>query len=713
MLAKEYYSRGDCLNERIVSIVQRLSHGSSCTLSELASQFLVSERTIRKDIKALNTFLEKRGMGQLRFGSHGLIVLPDDFKEVERCIPVEDTFVYKMSSSERKQLAAAILVAATDYMTLGEIAKLFSVSRATILNDLDGIKEIILTAGLELESKPSRGVLVTGTESNRRIFLADFLSKDVPVVDQWYSLTDRAEMRAQSIVIRKILNERCHAEGFTLPDGPFKKTLGLLSICVQRNKEGNRLESFGGGEFRGYTHDDVGSYERTVIELIGQYCSVSMGEDEELFFTERIKTMRLNRFNQFDADDLRVKKLARLFTKGVSQKMGIDLNADYDLFEFLSNHLESMFTSEPSHFPENPALDEVLDDQPEVLNAVRDNLDQIEGYAGRPISPIEVKYLALHICAALERRRNNASYLPRVIVVCNGGVGTSQLLAEELRGHFDIKIVKVMPSHEVPYIELYSADLVISTVPLDACPVEHLVIHLPLKDREYGIIHKKLDSLASRSHRAVADEPTINASGLLKRLEPIVAQTEGENGALMDSIRVEVRRYFHEAQHIESQLLSPYLHQLLLPSYIMLDVDCLDWKDAIRKASRVLLDLGYIEERYVSAMISSVERYGPYDVLAPGFAVPHASPDEGVVKMGMSLIRLTHPVDFADNPEMPVTFICVLSAVDAKTHLRAFANLLDMISLPDNAFLDALDKAKTSREAARLIESYEYQLVSR
>lgn len=237
--------------------------------------------------------------------------------------------------------------------------------------------------------------------------------------------------------------------------------------------------------------------------------------------------MRLNRFNQFDADDLRVKKLARLFTKGVSQKMGIDLNADYDLFEFLSNHLESMFTSEPSHFPENPALDEVLDDQPEVLNAVRDNLDQIEGYAGRPISPIEVKYLALHICAALERRRNNASYLPRVIVVCNGGVGTSQLLAEELRGHFDIKIVKVMPSHEVPYIELYSADLVISTVPLDACPVEHLVIHLPLKDREYGIIHKKLDSLASRSHRAVADEPAINASGLLKRLEPIVAQTEG------------------------------------------------------------------------------------------------------------------------------------------------------------------------------------------
>ena len=651
-------------------------------------------------------------MGQLRFAPHGLIVLPDDFNEVEKCIPVENLYVYKMSSGERKQLAAAILVAATDYTTLGEIANLFSVSRATILNDFDGIKEIILTAGLELESKPSRGVLVTGAESNRRIFLADFLSKDVPAVDQWYSLTNRGEMRTQSTIICKILNERCHAEGFTLPDGPFKKTLSLLSICVQRNKEGNRLESFGGGVFRGYTHDDIGSYERTVIELIGQYCSVSMGEDEELFFTERIKTMRLNRFNQFGADDLRVKKLARLFTKGVSKEIGIDLNADYDLFEFLSSHLESMFTSEPSHFPENPALDEVLDGQPEVLNAVRDNLDPIERHAGRPISPIEVKYLALHICAALERRMNSASYLPRVIVVCNGGVGASQLLAEELRGHFDIEIAKVMPSHEVPYIEFYGADLVISTVPLDACPVEHLVVHLPLKDREFGIIHKKLDSLASRGYRAAAGEPTINASGLLKRLEPIVAQAEGEDGTLMDGIRIEVRRYFHEAQHIESQLLSPYLHQLLLPNHIMLDVECTDWKDAIRIASRVLLNLGCIEDRYVQAMISSVERYGPYDVLAPGFAVPHASPDEGAVKVGMSLIRLTHPVNLADDPEMPVSFFCVLSAVDAKTHLRAFANLLDMISLPDNAFLDALDKAETSREAASLIKSYEYQLVS-
>lgn len=700
------------MNARIVRIVQKLSEGAPCTLGDLSAQFMVSERTIRKDIKVLNQVLDKEGVGQIEYGARGLIVLPDNFSEAEKTLPVEDTFAYKMSSEERKQLGAAILIGADGYMTLNDLAELFSVSRATILNDLDGIKEVVRAAGLEVDSKPSKGIRAFGAESDRRIFLAAFLSKEAPIVDQWYGLTAREGMRTQGITIRKILNECCHAENVNMPDAPFKVVVSLLSVCVQRNKEGRQLEPLG-ETFRGCSRDEVGNFERTVVRYVGQYCAVAMSLDEELFFTERVRAMRLSRFSLFDADDLQVKKIARLFIKKVSKSMGIDLNGDYDLFEFLSNHLESMFTGEPSHFPENPAIDEVLDDQPEALSVVRENLGEIEEYAGRSITPVETKYIALHICAALERLKSNGSRLPRVIVVCDGGVGTSQLLAEELRGHFDMKIVKVMPSHDVPYIELYSADLVISTVPLESCPVEQLVIHLPLKDREYGLVHKTLDSLVLHSSGADGGEPELSAGGLLARIEPIIAEREGEDSPLLNQIRVEVRRYFREAQHLESQLLSPYLHQLLPASHILLDVDCEDWRDAVRKAARPLLDLGYIEARYVSAMISGIEKYGPYDVLAPGFAVPHASPEDGAVKMGMSLVRLKHPVAFADDEKSPVRFVCVLSAVDAKTHLRAFANLVDMITLPDNAFLDELLLVDSPKEAASLIEKYEYRLVSK
>ena len=147
------------MNKRTVRIVQRLSHSSSsCSLSSLASLFDVSERTIRNDLKSLNAFLEENSLERISLGPKGVIQLPENFSKAEEILPVDDTFAYKMSSEERKDLGAALLIDSDKYLTLNEIAELFSVSRATILNDLDGIKSRIADAGLQVESKPRRYV---------------------------------------------------------------------------------------------------------------------------------------------------------------------------------------------------------------------------------------------------------------------------------------------------------------------------------------------------------------------------------------------------------------------------------------------------------------------------------------------------------------------------------------------------------------------------
>lgn len=699
------------MNERTVRMVQRLAHAADpCTISDLAHHFSVSDRTIRNDIKSLNRFLGQQSLGAVNFGPKGLIVLPTDFYRVEELLPVEDTFAYKMSSEERIQLGAAMLLSAPDYVTLQDIAESFSVSRATILNDLDGIKKTVASLGLSVESKPGHGVRATGSESLRRLVLADFISKEAPIVDQWISLPINSGIRSISITVKRIVNERCHAAGIHMADSAFQRAVSHLCICVFRNKQGKRLESLG-SSFKGCTKDDISEFEHGIVTLVAQYCSTEMGPDEELFFASVIQPYRSASGSQYDTDDFRVKKLTRSFIRIVSQSIDVNLNGDYDLFEYLSNHLQSMFSTEPSHFPESPAIDEVIDDQPEVFKAVQDNLAPIEGYAGRRITPTETKYIALHVCAALERKRNSGSRPPRVIVVCNGGIGTSQLLAEELRGHFDIKIVKVLPAHDVPYIRMYDADLVISTVRLENCPIDSIVIKLPIRDKEYGAIHKKLHSIAlsAKASGSTADE--LSAQGLMSQLAPVIGKYEGKDGPLYHEIRSEVMRYFHSAQNLEGQILLPYLHQLLPVSHIQLDIKCTDWRDAIRKSAEPLLDMGYIEKRYIDAMISGVEKYGTYDVLAPGFAVPHSSPENGAIKMGMSLIRLSEPVAFADDKSKPIDFVCTLSAVDGKTHLKAFANLLDLITMPNNAFISALRNASSATEAASIIEHFEYDLV--
>lgn len=107
-------------------------------------------------------------------------------------------------------------------------------------------------------------------------------------------------------------------------------------------------------------------------------------------------------------------------------------------------------------------------------------------------------------------------------------------------------------------------------------------------------------------------------------------------------------------------------------------------------------------------MIANIEENGPYIVLSKGFAVPHEGMEKGSIKVGMNLIRLKEPVCFGEEDLDPVEFVCTLSAVDHKTHLKAFFNLVNL--LQTDGFKEALHKAATPEEAARVIERFEYQL---
>ena len=70
------------------------------------------------------------------------------------------------------------------------------------------------------------------------------------------------------------------------------------------------------------------------------------------------------------------------------------------------------------------------------------------------------------------------------------------------------------------------------------------------------------------------------------------------------------------------------------------------WEDAIKTAASPLLDQGFIKAEYIDAMIDNVNKNGAYMIIVPGFAMPHARPECGAVKTGMSVLHLKEPVVF-------------------------------------------------------------------
>lgn len=140
--------------------------------------------------------------------------------------------------------------------------------------------------------------------------------------------------------------------------------------------------------------------------------------------------------------------------------------------------------------------------------------------------------------------------------------------------------------------------------------------------------------------------------------------------------------------------------------HIQLDVECTDWKDAVQKSAQALLEHGYIEKRYIDAMIANIEKYGPYIVVAPGFAMPHGSVEQGSNRLGMNLVRLKTPVSFGAGELDPIEFVCCLSAVDHKSHLKAFFNLMNM--LENQELKQMLQTCCTAEQAAAVIEKFEF-----
>ena len=128
---------------------------------------------------------------------------------------------------------------------------------------------------------------------------------------------------------------------------------------------------------------------------------------------------------------------------------------------------------------------------------------------------------------------------------------------------------------------------------------------------------------------------------------------------------------------------------------------CASWEEAIRLSGKPLLDSGYIEEGYIEACIESVKKFGPYIVLAPLLAMPHARAPEYVNRVGISYLGLEKPVNILDDPERAAKVLIMLAAKDNSSHLEVLACLGEALS--DEEKLDSLINATSAEEVLAII----------
>lgn len=252
---------------------------------------------------------------------------------------------------------------------------------------------------------------------------------------------------------------------------------------------------------------------------------------------------------------------------------------------------------------------------------------------------------------------------------------------------FHVNIVNCVGSHHVEsFLLSHDVDLVISTIELPKLRIPAVVVNPLLNERDIlklrpflgkqtfsmdGDYQKVLDIIKNNCR-------IINRNGLEEELQEMFGYRPKKAGGelmLKDVLTKEVIRIHEKAS---------------------------DWEDAVRKCGELLVESGAAKESYVNAMIQSVKTIGPYIVIAPGIAMPHARPETGAIKTGFSLITLQNPVSFGNKENDPVNIVICICSADNKSHIKALSELVNLLGNEDN--IKAIKEAESVETILQLVQ---------
>lgn len=118
----------------------------------------------------------------------------------------------------------------------------------------------------------------------------------------------------------------------------------------------------------------------------------------------------------------------------------------------------------------------------------------------------------------------------------------------------------------------------------------------------------------------------------------------------------------------------------------------------------VLIKQGKVDQSYLDAIKAKHEEIGPYYVLAPKIAMPHARPEDGVNEASLQVTVFKNGVDLESEDNGDVYFSVTLAAMDSDSHIQTIVALSDLFQ--NDADIDAIIAADSEADIAAILKKY-------
>lgn len=660
---------------------------------KLQEELGISKRTLQYDVEKINKELDNIGLDGIQsVRGQGYYLLEEEKTTIKEILENREASHKVFSASERRIRILFFLLVTDARVIIDTINECNEVSRNTSLQDIKQLKLALKQFNLELAYDRKNGNMVLGDERSIRQFFIHYCmnNEEIATADQLLDLMKinpmikNQELFPNLDTIFEILAVTEKKIGIRYTDEVIER-IGIMIFffkermkrdCYLNEQEEHEVESF-----------DIA---QEIYEQLQQTEDFSINHAEITYLGKLL--LGASRLNDDAAAtgklDIIVEKIIAEFERLACVNFEDHRNLKKDLLLHLQPaYYRLKFQIEWI----NPLRTDIKQSYSDVYEITKKSLEPLEELLGETIPEDEIAYVTILFGGYLSRKNNTLVERKKLLIVCSKGVGTSRMIERQLSQLLGER-VEILEPISIREFEkgLYAPDFIVSTLPIMEPKAPVFIVSPILTEAQKQQLMK-----AIAPHILQKDSDARMLSSVLDVVDQYAKVEDREKlAAKLKSVLFQVQS--------DSQLeKSPTLEELLPKERITFQESVADWREAIQVASKSLQQEGYISRNYQHAMIENIEKLGPYIVIAPGIALPHASVDDGAYRVGMSLLRLDKTVSFSSKAKDQVKLIIVLASIDSYTHINALSQLTNLIM--KHHLLEQIEQAESAAEIAAML----------
>ena len=647
------------MRKRSTEILEKLilSNSKSLEVNKLITTYRISLKTLRTDVNEINDFLAEAKMSPAKLNEkEQLFLLEKDFSKIQERLDYMDTYSYKMSREERQIYIIAELLMSEGYVTMQNLAKELNVSRNTILNDFETVKDYCLAFQVNVMMKSSKGIKIECEQKDKENLLIQIfydLENDYMEKSFFHQLIQRKlDMNVSLEMVKNDFREYMEEQHMLLSERVFCYTIIYLFVFLNQKIKNDKSKA--ASKLTGETASD------NLLNWFAQKYEISVTKSY----------MKQHDFNiaseQKEINDVELYGIIVYFLQMVGEDVNCSLQTDTVLIESLLDHIRTLKNWEDYDF-EMPLSDELPISKEILEKTVEKNSNILERYLGYPLTKEMKESIMIHICAAFVRNLEYLNLL-EVLIVCPGSMATGKYLEAQIKNYFDFRVANVVPGRKVEeFLKNNKIDFVISTVNIKTENIPCVKVHAQLTMNDINAI-QNIAFLLGRKEVKPENEKRYVQQHFLDVMK-----------TFLEKLDMEKRDEFFEDVYklMESKIQNTgksMLAQMLDPSRIRITFDKITWEQGILQAADILEKKGCVGADYGQKAVENVKEYGDYIIISKGIALAHAGKESEIYKDGLSLVMCPEGIEFTEGNIVYLVF--GFAVAGEKDYLKLFQEII-------------------------------------